>query len=133
MQVQIPVDVCDACRKWLVSHGIDACCDPLPADLAARLPLVQVQSLGGLRNGVVVDRFGIRLYARAETHEEAIELASRAAGTIEGMAGQVVDGTQCYGVSITALPYPTFDPAHEDIPRACTTGTVVMRAKTIEI
>lgn len=133
MQVQIPVDVCDACRKWLVSHGIDACCDPLPADLGARLPLVQVQPLGGQRSGVVVDHFGIRLYAHADSHEEAIDLASRAAGVIEGMAGQVVDGTQCYGVSITALPYAAFDPAHEDIARACTTGTVVMRAKTIEI
>lgn len=133
MQVQIPVDVCDACRKWLVSHGIDACCDPLPADLGARLPLVQVQPLGGQRSGVVVDHFGIRLYAHADSHEDAIALASRAAGVIEGMAGQVVDGTQCYGVSITALPYAAFDPAHEDIARACTTGTVVMRAKTIEI
>ena len=133
MQVQIPVDVCDACRKWLVSHGIDACCDPLPADLESRIPLVHVQPLGGSRSGVVVDSFGIRLYAHADSYEEAIDLASRAAGVIEGMAGQVVDGTQCYGVSITALPYAAFDPAHEDIPRACTTGTVVMRAKTIEI
>lgn len=133
MQVQIPVDVCDVCREWLVAHGINAGCDPLPPNLRPFLPIVHVQPLGGQRSGVVVDHFGIRLYAHADTYEEAIDLASRAAGVIEGMAGQVVGGTQCYGVSITALPYAAFDPAHEDIARACTTGTVVMRAKTIEI
>lgn len=133
MQIQVPVDVCDACRQWLDAHGIDACCDPLPPDLADRIPLVHVQPLGGSRNGVVVDRFGIRLYAHAATYEDAIALALRAAGVIEGMAGHVVDGSQCYSVSITALPYPAFDLEHENIPRACTTGTVVMRAKTIEI
>lgn len=133
MQIQVPVDVCDACRKWLVAHGIDACCNPLPPDLESRLPLVNIQPIGGSRTGVVVDRFAIRIYAHDVDDEAANNTANYAVAVLEQMAGNVVDGSQCYMVSITEEPYSAPDPAHEDIKRACTTGTVVMRAKTIEI
>lgn len=133
MQALIPVDVAEACRLWLVAHDVDACCDPLPQDLEHRLPLVLVQPLGGSRADVVVDSFGVRLYGWAATYEAAIANVSLAAGLLEAMAGQVVDGSQCYAVSVDALPYPAYDPSHQDIPRACTTATVTMRAKAIEI
>ena len=133
MQALVPVDVAETCRLWLTAHYVDACCDPLPNDLERRLPLVLVQPMGGSRTDVVVDSFGVRLYAWADTYEQAIATVSEAAGVLAAMAGQTVDGSPCYAARVDALPYPAYDPSHPDISRACTTATVTMRAKTIEI
>lgn len=132
MQLNVPIDAADAVREWLSDHGVRACAEPLPRDLAAALPITLVQTTGGGRDAVVLDRHAVRLYTWAETQGEAIAECSRALAALEAAAGETIGGVPCYRVTPYALPYPAHDPDHPDIPRAAVTADVYARALTIE-
>lgn len=133
MQVNIPIDIADAARAWLEDHGVRACAEPLPRDLMGELPITLVQPIGGGRSAMVLDRHAVRLYTWAEDQAASIAECARAAAILSAMAGEVVGGTPCYRVDVTALPYPAHDPLHPDIARAATTADVYARATTIDI
>ena len=132
MVVSYPIDVAAAVRAWLEDHGVHACAEPLPHDLAAELPITLVQPIGGQRTVHVLDRHAIRLYTWASTHGEAIVECGRAMAVLEAAVGDYIGGVPCYRVASTSLPYPAHDPLHPDIPRAGTTADVYARAITTE-
>lgn len=137
MQVNVPVDIADVIQQWLRTNGVSACAEPLPPYVSSNdprnLPITLVQPIGGGRTVEVLDRHAVRLYTWAYTYADAIAACSRACAVLKAMEGQVVDGTQIYRVSVTALPYPAHDTRHPDVPRACTTADVYARATTINI
>lgn len=130
MELNIPIDAADAIQTWLNAHGINACAEPLPRDLADELPITLVQPIGGQRSSVILDRHAVRLYTWADTYEEAIAECGRAMATLVASAGEVIGGAQFYRVDASAFPYPAHDTAHPDIPRAATTADVFARAIT---
>lgn len=132
MEVNVPIDVAGAVQAWLNAHGVSACAEPLPRDLAAALPVTLVQGIGGQRTARILDRHSIRLYTWAESYDEALAECARAVATLEAAEGGAIGGVPCYRVAPTALPYPAHDPSHPDIPRAGTTADVYARAITID-
>lgn len=130
MEVNLPIDVADAVRTWLGDHGVSACAEPLPRDIADSLPVTLVQPIGGMRSARILDRFAVRLYTWAATYEEAVTECGRAMATLEAAEGGLIGGVPCYRVAPTALPYPAHDPQHPDLPRAAVTADVYARAIT---
>lgn len=132
MQLNVPVDIADVLQEALNAYGHDACARPVPGNLGAVLPLTLVEPMGGTRSDVVLDRFGVRLYTWGGTEEAAIAESRAVMATLCAHAGDVLDGTTLYEVIPAALPYPAHDTEHPDIPRACFTAYVRVRAQTIE-
>lgn len=133
MQLNLPVDVADVLQSLLNAAGHDACARPVPETLDALLPLTVVDPIGGGRRDVVLDRFAVRFYTWASTNADAIAESSAVMATLLLHEGEVLDGTTLYHVAPTAMPYEAPDPVHPDIPRACFTASVYLRANTTEI
>lgn len=129
MQLVTPVDADDAVQSWLNEAGVTACAEPLPRDLADRLPLTLVQGIGGDRADVVRDVFSVRLYTWAATPEEAAAEAARAVAALQAMEREPVGGAFCRSVGINSLPYPAHDTSHPDLPRMCFTARVGISAE----
>lgn len=133
MQLNVPIDIADACQRALNDAGVRACARPLPRDLADRLPLTLVEPLpGGGRADVVLDRFAVRVYTWAGTSAEAIAESSAAMAALVARQGETLGGQQCYRVTPSALPYDAHDPQHPDLARACFTAHMYVRAITID-
>ena len=128
MQIQMPVDIADVLQSLLNTNGVRACADPLPANMDELLPITRVQSIGGGRSVVVLDRHAVRLYTWAATDGAAITECGKALAIIAASAGTSAGGAQLYRVTPSAMPYPAHDPAHPTIPRACVTLDVYARA-----
>lgn len=129
-EINLPIDVADAIQTWLNAHGVNACAEPLPHDLADDLPMTLVQPIGGVRTARVLDRHAVRLYTWADTYEDAVAECGRALATLEAAEGDTIGGVPCYRVAASALPYPAHDPQHPDLPRAGVTADVYARAIT---
>lgn len=134
MQINVPSDIADALRIALNALGVDACAEPLPRDLADRVPLTLVQPMGGGgRTDVVLDQFAVRLYTWGADEGAAMDGSRRAMAALCLAEGNAYGGTQVYRVTPTAGPYPAADPLHPDLPRACSTAYVWARATTTDI
>lgn len=133
MQVNVPIDVADAIQQALNAAGVNACARPLPRDLESALPITLVESLaGGARTDVVLDRFAVRLYTWAETPAEAVAESSAALAALVACQGGELGGQPCYRVTPTTMPYEAHDALHPDVPRACFTAHLYVRANTID-
>lgn len=130
MELNIPIDAADAIQTWLNANGVHACAEPLPRELADELPITLVQTIGGQRSNVVLDRHAVRLYTWADTYEDAITECGRAMAVLCAAEGESIGGVPCYRVEPSALPYPAHDSLHPNIPRAATTADVYARATT---
>lgn len=129
-----PVDIADVVQSGLNALGVTACAEPLPRDLAGSVPITLVQPMGaGIRTDRVLDRFAVMLYTWGESHADAADAANVAHAALEALEGAVVDGVQLYRIQTTALPYPAFDPDHQDLARACSTAYVFARAMTTNL
>lgn len=133
MQLNVPIDIADACQQALNDAGVRACARPLPHDLAGRLPLTLVEPLpGGGRTDVVIDRFAVRVYTWADTPADAVAESSAAMAALVARQGATLGGSPCYRVTPSALPYEAHDPQHPDLARACFTAHMYVRANTID-
>jgi hypothetical protein len=133
MQINVSIDIADACQQALNDSGTHACARPLPHDLKASLPITLVESIGGgERTARVLDRFPIRLTTWAETPADAVEEANLAMARLAAYEGRRIGGVQCYRVTPLSTPYEPVDPNHPDIPRAIQTAHLWVRTITTD-
>lgn len=133
MQQNMPIDIADAIQSALNADGIHTCARPLPHDLAGNLPITLVETFqGGGRTDVVLDRYAVRLYTWAATPAEAVDESCRAFAALMSHQWGELDGHPCYRVSPSAMPYEAHDSQHPDIPRACFTAHLYVRAVTLD-
>ena len=133
MQLNTPIDIADVLQAALNEGGRAACARPLPYDLASSLPLTLVETIGGSRRDVVLDRFAVRFYTWADTEADAIAESSFVMAWLLAHEGERMGGTTVYRVAPSAMPYPAHDTSHPDLSRACFTAYVYARASTIDI
>lgn len=133
MQINVSIDIADACQRALNDAGTNACARPLPHDLSASLPITLVEPIGGGERRVkVLDRFPVRLTTWAETPEDAVAEANLAMARLCACEGRTIGDVPCYRVAPLSTPYEPVDPAHPDIPRAVQTAHLWVRTITIE-
>lgn len=132
MQLNVPIDVADALQEALSEMGLNVCARPVPRDLDERVPLSCVESIGGGRGDVVLDRHAVRVYTWASTEADATAESCTVMSALAALSGEPIGGVQCYRVTITTLPYPAHDVEHPDLPRVCFTAQVYARAMTID-
>lgn len=133
MQINVSIDIADACQQALNDSGTHACARPLPHNLAAELPITLVEPLGGgERRAQILDRFPIRLTTWAETPEDAVAEANLAMARLVTYEGREIGGVPCYRVTPLSTPYEPVDPRHPDIPRAIQTAHLWVRTITTD-
>lgn len=99
---------------------------PVPANLSA--PYVCIWRTGGSRTAYVIDAFAVSIDVYAQDWASAVELASEVLGTVAGLRGQVVAGTQLGAIAITAMPYANPDPDHPTLPRVTFAAEIIAKA-----
>lgn len=107
-------DAADTCRAWLQGAGIAACCEPVPRDLADRLPLTVLSNGGGGVRDLVVCDLRVEAWTHAGDLAAAMAESARVCDSLASMAG-AVGGTEVYGTSVQQAPAEGYDPANPEV------------------
>lgn len=107
-------DAADLCRQWLDGKDITACCEPVPKDLAAHLPLTVLSNGGGSVEDYVLCNLRVEAWTHASDLAAAMAESQRVCECLLAMAGDV-DRTTVYGCSLQQAPAEGFDPSNPEV------------------
>lgn len=107
-------DAADICRCALGDAGIVACCEPVPPDLADRLPLTVLSNGGGTVSDLVVCSLRVEAWTHADDLAAAMAESARVCDALASMAG-AVGGTEVYGAFVQQAPAEGYDPANPEV------------------
>lgn len=126
----IPIDAEVALARDIETiTGITTAPTPIPEDLGAELPFVEVMGTGGRRTSLTVDEFTFSIGCYGMRPGAALDVARRAAAAVEFLdTGLFHSKAQWLRTSIDVQPYADPDPRHADIPRYSFTCTAEARA-----
>lgn len=118
MEVIVPADPVKVARTWLTSHlpGVTVVKNR-PKEITGWL--VTVRRSGGLNPTLVTDAAWLTVECFAPTDDDLGELTHETWGLLHAMAGEVIDGVQCYRVDTLGGPadMPLSDPGESQRPR----------------
>lgn len=107
-------DAADLCRQWLDSKGVAACCEPVPRDLADRLPLTVLSNGGGTVEDYVICNLRVEMWTHESNLAAAMAENQKVCNYLLSMAGEV-GGTTIYGCGLQQAPAEGFDPANPEV------------------
>lgn len=129
-EVIVPPDSVKLARTWLAGKY------PWPVTIVKNRPnptvgrVVTIRRNGGLRPLMVLDAAWLSVECFADTDEQAAELGNLTWGLLFAMAGEVVNGVQCYRVQALGAP-ADFPDAEAQKPRFTMSVQATFRASAI--